>query len=109
MMKTSQIIFNAKAPKSLESAKAYILCFERPKNQLLNKTLFHPNADGLKRLIFQLQIFSYEFMAPGPIVYVDESGLALDTPRDRGCARRVKIGNCHWSHNGLQTIECWPI
>ena len=31
-------------------------------------------------------------MAPGPIVYVDESGLALDGPRDRGGARRVKIG-----------------
>ena len=48
------------------------------------KTLFHPKADGLKRLIFQRQIFSYEFMAPGPIVYVDESGFALDAPRDRG-------------------------
>ena len=69
----------------------------------------HPKADGLKRLIFQLQIFSYEFMAPGPMVYVDERGLALDEPRDRGCARRVKIGNCHWSHNGLQTIESFPI
>ena len=89
--------------------KRYILCFERPKNQLLNKTLFHPNADGLKRLIFQRQIFSYEFMAPDPMVYVDESGLALDGPRDRGCARRVKVGNCHWSHNGLQTIESLPI
>ena len=41
------------------------------------------------------------------MVYVDESGLALDGPRDRGCARQVKIGK--WSHNGLQTIECWPI
>ena len=48
-------------------------------------------------------------MAPGPIVYVDESGVALDGLRDRGCARRVKIGNCHWSHNGLQTIESFPI
>ena len=89
--------------------KRYILCLEKPKNQLLNKTLFHPKADGLKRLIFQLQIFSYEFMAPGPIVYVDESGSSLDPPRDRGCARRVKIGKCHWSHNGLQAIECLPI
>ena len=56
------------------------------------KTLFHPKADGLKRLIFQLKIFRYEFMEQRPIVYVDESGLALDGPRDRGCARRVKIG-----------------
>ena len=58
--------------------KRYILCLEKPKNQLLNKTLFHPKADGLKRLILQLQIFSYVFMAPGPMVYVDESGLALE-------------------------------
>ena len=86
-----------------------ILCFERPKNQLLNKTLFHPKADGLKRLILQLQIFSYVFMAPGPMVYVDESASSLDPPRDRGCARRVQIGKCHWSHNGLQTIESLPI
>ena len=43
------------------------------------------------------------------MVYVDESGLALDEPRDRGGARRVKIGNCHWSNNGLQTIESLPI
>ena len=48
-------------------------------------------------------------MAPDPIVYVDESGLALDGPGDRGSNRRVKIGNCHWSHNGLQTIESLPI
>ena len=43
------------------------------------------------------------------MVYVAESGLALDGPRDRGGARRVKIGKCHWSHNGLQAIECLPI
>ena len=48
------------------------------------KTLFHPKANWLKRLIFQLKIFRYEFMEQGPIVYVDESGLALDAPRDRG-------------------------
>ena len=28
--------------------------------------------------------------------------------KDRG-ATQVKIGKCHWSHNGLQTIESWPI
>ena len=48
-------------------------------------------------------------MAPGPMVYVAESGFPLDEPRDRGSARQVKIGKGHWSHNGLQTIECWPI
>ena len=24
-------------------------------------------------------------------------------------ATQVKIGKCHWSHNGLQTIESLPI
>ena len=49
-------------------------------------TLFHPKADWLKRLIFQLKIFRSEFIKQRPIVDVDvdESGLALDAPRDGG-------------------------
>jgi len=59
---------------------------------------FHPKADWLKRLIFQLKIFRSEFMEQRPIVDVDESGLALDAPRDRDIvqkdrgARQVKVG-----------------
>ena len=49
---------------------------------------FHPKADWLKRLIFQLKIFRSEFIEQRPIVDVDvdvdESGLALDAPRDGG-------------------------
>ena len=52
------------------------------------KMLFHPKADWLKRLIFQLKIFRSEFIEQRPIVDVDvdvdESGLALDAPRDGG-------------------------
>ena len=48
--------------------------------------LFHSKADWLKRLIFQLKIFRSEFIEQRPIVDVDvdESGLALDAPRDGG-------------------------
>lgn len=34
--------------------------------------------------MFQLKIFQYEFIEKRPIVYVDESGFAMDAPRDRG-------------------------
>lgn len=50
----------------------------------IKKTLFHPKADWLKRLIFQLKIFKYEFVDKRPIVYVDESGFAVDAPRNGG-------------------------
>lgn len=34
--------------------------------------------------MFQLKIFKYEFIENRPIVYVDESGFSVDSPRDRG-------------------------
>ena len=43
--------------------------------------------------MFHLQIFGSEFMAPGPMVYVDESGLALDRPRDRGGLGESRLVN----------------
>lgn len=42
----------------------------------------HPKADWLKRLIFQRKIFKYEFVDKRPIVYVNESGFAIDTSRN---------------------------
>jgi len=50
----------------------------------IKKTLFHPKADEVSRLIFQLKLFRYEVLEKRPIVYLDESGFAVDTPRDRG-------------------------
>ena len=38
----------------------------------------------MSRLIFQLKIFHYEFIEKRPIVYVDESGFAVDAPRNHG-------------------------
>lgn len=51
---------------------------------MLKKTLFHPKADEFFRLLFQLKLFCYEFIDKRPIVYIDESGFALDAPRDKG-------------------------
>ncbi len=48
------------------------------------KTLFHPKVNWLSRLIFKLKIFQYEFVEKRPIVYVNESGFAVDTPRNYG-------------------------
>lgn len=42
----------------------------------------------MQRLIFQLKIFKYEFIEARPIVYVDESGFALDSPRDNGYSQK---------------------
>jgi len=38
----------------------------------------------LSRLIFQLKICHYEFVEKRPIVYVDESGFAVDAIRNNG-------------------------
>ena len=38
----------------------------------------------MSRLLFQLRIFRYEFVEKRPIVYVDESGFAVDAPRNKG-------------------------
>lgn len=34
--------------------------------------------------MFQLKIFRYEFVERRTVIYVDESGFAVDSPRDRG-------------------------
>lgn len=39
-------------------------------------------------MIFQLKIFKYEFIDKRPIVYVDESGFAVDAPRDGGYSKK---------------------
>jgi transposase len=38
--------------------------------------------------VFQLKIFQYEFVEKRPIVYIDESGFAVDAPRDRGYSEK---------------------
>ena len=38
----------------------------------------------MSRLVFQLKICCYEFIDKRPIVYVDESGFAMDAPRNFG-------------------------
>ena len=62
---------------------------------MLKKTLFHPKADELSRLIFMLKIFRYEFIEKRPIVYLDESGFGVDAPRESGYS--LKGEKCHAS------------
>jgi transposase len=44
----------------------------------------------LSRFIFQLKIFRYEFIEKRPIVYLDESGFAMDAPRNNGYSLKGK-------------------
>ena len=44
-------------------------------------------------MIFQLKIFKYEFLDKLTVVYVDESGFALDAPRNRGYS--LKGSKCY--------------
>jgi len=57
---------------------------------VIKKTLFHPKADELSRLTFQQKLFQYEFIDKRPIVYLDESGFAVDMPRERGYSPKGK-------------------
>lgn len=50
----------------------------------IKKTLFHPKADELARLIFQHKLYRYEFIEKRSIIYLDESGFAVDAPRAKG-------------------------
>lgn len=50
----------------------------------IKKTLFHPKADEFARFIFQLKLLRYEFIEKRPIIYLDESGFAVDAPREKG-------------------------
>ncbi len=65
----------AKAPYSMRSSGCL---------SAIKKTLFHPKADELSRLLFQRKLFQYEVVDKRPIVYLDESGFCVDAPRERG-------------------------
>jgi len=48
------------------------------------KTLFHPKVDEKLREEFKEQIFLYETVHHRPVVYIDESGFSVDSPRSKG-------------------------
>lgn len=54
---------------------------------MLKKTLVPPKANETKRLEFQRKIKHYE-IENRPIVYIDESGFATDSPRTRGYSKK---------------------
>jgi hypothetical protein len=65
------------------------------------KTLKHPKADEEKRSLFQKKIKTYESQGL-QIVYLDESGFALDSPRLRGYSSKGKrcFGTINWNAKG---------
>lgn len=68
----------------------------------LKKTLFHPRADLVARVRFQTRIQWHEEVEGRPIVYLDESGFAVDAPRTHGYAHRGArcYGQKDWHEKG---------
>ena len=68
----------------------------------LKKTLFHPKANPIARLCFQTRIRWYEDIEQRPIVYLDESGFAVDAPRTHGYSRKGArcYGQRDWHEKG---------
>lgn len=54
----------------------------------IKKTLFHPKADEVRRVQFQTRIRWHEKVENRPIVYIDESGFAVDSPRTHGYTQK---------------------
>lgn len=68
----------------------------------IKKTLHHPRADEVKRVRFQCQLLRYEYFEGRSIVYLDESGFAVDSPRPNGYAKKGKrcYGSYDWHARG---------
>jgi transposase len=66
------------------------------------KTLEHPKADEIERIKFQCQLIRYEDCQKRPIIYLDESGFAVDDPRTHGYSTRGKpcYGKKDWHCKG---------
>jgi hypothetical protein len=60
------------------------------------KTFQHPKADPIARTQFQCTINAHE-KAGNPIIYIDESGFALDMPRRYGYAKKGQ--RCYGTHD----------
>ncbi len=56
----------------------------------------HPKADAGKRAVFKSKIRHYK-KESRPIVYIDESGFAVDSPRTHGYS--LKGRRCYGSHD----------
>ena len=65
------------------------------------KTLNHPKADESKRTDFKARLSNYQKVNT-PIIYVDESGFALDAPRTHGYTQKGQrcYGTRDWHAKG---------
>ena len=70
-------------------------------NGLIKKTWEHPKADVYERLAFQQHI-DFLQQQGHPIVYVDETGMAVDTPRRYGYSPKgIRcLGKWNWHEKG---------
>lgn len=68
----------------------------------IKKTLFHPKADPVARIQFQTRILWHEKIEGKQIVYVDESGFAVDAPRTHGYSLQGKrcYDDRNWHEKG---------
>ena len=62
----------------------------------IKKTLKHPKADQTQRAIFRSQVKHYK-KEGRPIIYLDESGFAVSSPRTHGYSQEGT--RCYGHHN----------
>ena len=86
----------------LGSGKVRLVQRLRDSASAIKKTLNHPKVDEVARTRFQATMVKYEYFDQRPIVYVDESGFALDAPRTHGYTQKGKrcYGRRDWHAKG---------
>ena len=64
--------------------------------------MYHPKSASEARLDFQVKLLIYECIEQRPIVYIDESGFAVDDPRTRGYSQKGErcYGSKDWHSRG---------
>lgn len=72
---------------------------------VVKKSLVHPKRDEYKRTVFK-KLLEYYKSENRTIVYVDESGFALDMPRTHGYSPIGKrcYGVCNWNAKGRTNV-----
>lgn len=101
MWKKIQIATNGNGQRNLECVKVQYFMRFKDWGRHIKKTLIHPKADELLRKEFQEKIKTHTEERRS-IVYLDESGFALDMPRTHGYSTRGErcYGKKDWHAKG---------
>lgn len=86
------MIFNMNVPNASESASGALGWHCVGLGSVIKKTLNHPRADYLSRLAFICTVTRYRIQGR-TLIYLDESGFAVDQPRTHGYSAKGK--RCH--------------